>query len=262
MDLSLSGKRAFISGSTKGIGRAIALALQGEGAEVIINGRTQKSVDAALKGFAPGTKGIAADVGTAAGTQDALAQLEKTGAVDILVNNAGIFEPKPFPDIPDEDWMKTFEVNVMSGVRLTRALLPGMIKRNWGRVIFISSESAINVPAEMVHYGMSKMAQLAVSRGAAEYTKGTRVTVNTVMPGPTRSDGVNDFLESVGRQNNLTPAEMEEEFFSMARPSSLLRRFATVEEVADFVAFVASPRAAAINGAALRVDGGVVKSAV
>ncbi len=261
MDLSLDGKIALVTGSTKGIGKAIALALAAEGATVVINGRSQQSVDEALASFPKGSHGVAADVGTGEGAAALVKAVEAIGPVDILVNNAGIFEPKEFPEIPDADWTKLFEVNVMSGVRLSRALLPGMIARNWGRIIFIASESAINIPQEMVHYGVSKTAQLGLSRGIAEYTKGTAVTVNAVLPGPTLSEGVEDFVDSLGAQHGQSRTEFEAEFFKTVRPTSLLQRFATTDEVANFVTFLASPRAAAINGAALRVDGGTVKSA-
>jgi NAD(P)-dependent dehydrogenase (short-subunit alcohol dehydrogenase family) len=264
MDLHLSGNRALVSGSTAGIGLAIATTLAREGANVIVNGRTQKRVDdavASIRAGAPGTtvRGIAADLATQAGTDVLLAALP---AVDILVNNLGIFEPKLFADISDDDWRRFFEVNVLSGVRLSRAYLPGMRERNWGRIVFISSESAINIPAEMIHYGMTKTAQLAVARGLAETTAGTGITVNSVLPGPTRSEGVGTFVADMARGQSKTPAEVEAEFFRSVRPSSLLRRFATTEEVAALVAFVCSPLASATNGAALRVDGGVVRSIV
>jgi NAD(P)-dependent dehydrogenase (short-subunit alcohol dehydrogenase family) len=264
MDLHLQGKRALVTGSTAGIGLAIATGLTREGAMVIVNGRTQKRVDAAMEAISGGrigtmVRGIAADLATQAGT-DAL--LKEFPEVDILVNNLGIFEPKPFGEITDDDWRRFFEVNVLSGVRLSRAYLPGMRQRNWGRIVFISSESGINIPAEMIHYGMTKTAQLALSRGLAETTAGTGVTVNAVLPGPTRSEGVGTFVADMARAGSKTPAEVEEEFFRTVRPSSLLRRFATTEEVAAMVVFVCSPLAAATNGAALRVDGGVVRSVI
>jgi NAD(P)-dependent dehydrogenase (short-subunit alcohol dehydrogenase family) len=264
MDLQLNDKRALVTGSTAGIGLAIATGLAREGAAVVVNGRTKKRADEAaehIRRAVPGAKvtSIAADLAAAEGTQALLRQLP---AVDILVNNVGIFEPKPFGEIPDEDWRRFFEVNVMSGVRLSRAYLPGMIQRNWGRIVFISSESGINIPAEMIHYGVTKTAQLALARGLAETTAGTGVTVNSVLPGPTRSEGVGTFVEDLARAQKKSIAEVEAEFFKSVRPTSLLRRFATTEEVAAMVTFVCSPLAAATNGAALRVDGGVVRSVI
>lgn len=250
MDLHLKGKKVLVTGSAKGIGFKTAETFLKEGAEVWINARSQSSVDKALDALKKtGTvHGIAADVGTEAGIQT----LTKTlPAVDILVNNAGIFRPEPFAEIPRESWIEMFEVNVLSGARLTQFYLPGMIKRNWGRVIFISSESALSIPEEMVHYGMSKTAQLAVARGAAETCRGTRVTVNSVLPGPTMSDGVEVFVKELG----IT----EKDFFQKARPSSIAQRFSTTEEVANLVVFVAGEGASMINGASLRVDGGTAK---
>jgi NAD(P)-dependent dehydrogenase (short-subunit alcohol dehydrogenase family) len=262
MKIDLSGKTALVTGSTVGIGRAIAKGLAQSGAAVIVNGRTQAKVEAtvtALKSEVPGAnfRGVAADVSTAAGC-DGLVQAAPE--VDILVNNAGIFEPKPFVDIPDADWTRFFEVNVMSGVRLSRAYLPGMLKRDWGRIIFISSESGLQIPKEMIHYGVTKTAQLALSRGLAETTSGTGVTVNAVLPGPTRSDGVEDFLVKLAKEAGQSPDEFAKGFVKTLRPSSLLERFATVEEVANMVVYAASKEASATNGAALRVDGGVVRS--
>jgi NAD(P)-dependent dehydrogenase (short-subunit alcohol dehydrogenase family) len=262
MDLKLKDKLAFISGSTSGIGLATAHRLLTEGARVIINGRTDKSVQAALdhlKKSLPRAEvsGIAADFSKAADVERLLATLP---GVDILVNNVGIFEPKPFSDIPDEDWFRFFEVNVMSGIRLARAYFPKMLEKNWGRIIFISSESAVFIPEEMIQYGMTKTAQLAVSRGLAELTKGTGVTVNAVLPGPTRSKGVEGFLEDLSRTNHQPVQEVEQDFFRKMRPTSLLQRFASVEEVADTVAYYASPLASATNGAAIRVEGGLVRS--
>jgi len=259
MDLQLKGKRVLVSGSTAGIGYAIAEALANEGAAVIVNGRTQKRVDEALRKLSGSVVGIAADLGTAAGVEETVARFPD---VDILVNNLGIFEAVPFEKITDDHWMHFFEVNVLSGVRLSRHYLPGMKQRNWGRIIFISSESAIQIPAEMIHYGMTKTAQLAVSRGLAETTAGTAVTVNSVLAGPTASEGVTAFVEAMAAQGKTDPAAVEREFFQSIRPSSLLKRFATSEEVAALVAFVASPVASAINGAALRADGGTVRSII
>lgn len=264
MDLKLSGKTALVSGSTGGIGLEIATILAQEGAAVIVNGRTQERINAAIdhiKQSIPNVKlqGIAADLGTPAGVELLIQQIPK---VDILVNNLGIYSTKAFADISDELWMNILEVNVMSGVRLSRHYLPLMLKQDWGRVIFISSESALNIPAEMIHYGVTKTAQLALSRGLAETTKGSQVTVNTVLPGPTRSEGVEDFIQGLSRDQNISPEQVEKEFFTKMRPSSLLQRFASTTEVAVLVAFVASSLASAINGAALRVEGGIVRSII
>jgi NAD(P)-dependent dehydrogenase (short-subunit alcohol dehydrogenase family) len=263
MDLQLNGKTAFVSGSTAGIGLAIAEALLREGADVIINGRSQKSVDetiANIKKNTPDAKvsGIAADFGEKSQVDQLVETLPD---IDILVNNVGIFEPKPFVEIPDEDWYRLFELNVMSGVRLSRKVLPKLLDKNWGRIIFISSESAVMIPEEMIHYGMTKTAQLAISRGMAEITKGTNVTVNSVLPGPTRSRGVKDFIKALSEQERLDEAEMEKKFFQEFRPTSLLHRFADVDEVANMVAYLVSPLASATNGAAIRVEGGLIRSA-
>jgi NAD(P)-dependent dehydrogenase (short-subunit alcohol dehydrogenase family) len=264
VDLQLRGKRAFVTGSSAGIGFAIAEGLAREGASIIVSGRTQTRVDAAIselrrRGAHATVEGMAADLGTAQGTQQATARFAD---VDILVNNLGIFEPKPFEQITDEDWFRFFEVNIMSGVRLSRHYLPRMKDKGWGRIVFLSSESALQIPAEMIHYGMTKTAQLAISRGLAETTAGTNVTVNSVLPGPTASEGVTDFVNQLATGQKVEPAAVEKEFFRSFRPSSLLRRFATPEEVAALVVFVCSPLSSAINGAALRVDGGVVRSIV
>jgi NAD(P)-dependent dehydrogenase (short-subunit alcohol dehydrogenase family) len=258
MDLQLRDKLAVVSGSTAGIGYAIAEALAKEGARVIVNGRTQAAVTEAVSKIGQGALGFAGDLSDAA---KATELARKYPDVDILVNNLGIFEPKPFEEIPDEDWRRFFDVNVLSGVRLARVFLPGMKRRDWGRIIFISSESAVQIPAEMIHYGMTKTAQLAVSRGLAESLAGTRITVNSVLPGPTQSRGVNDFVAQMAKATNKSFEQIQKEFFEHVRPTSLLKRFITPEEVGSFVAFVASPLAAATNGAALRVDGGVLKSA-
>jgi NAD(P)-dependent dehydrogenase (short-subunit alcohol dehydrogenase family) len=262
MDLGLKGKRALVSGSTAGIGFAAARALAAEGAAVIINGRTQPRVDQAvarLKAEVPGATvaGVALDLGSAQGCGALLRQVPE---VDVLVNNLGIFEPKAFEAIEDADWLRFFEVNVLSGVRLSRQYLPGMRARNWGRVVFVSSESGLQIPAEMIHYGMTKTAQLAVARGLAETLAGTGVTVNSVLPGPTASEGVGDFVARLAQSRGVDAATVEKEFFATARPSSLIRRFATPEEVAAMIAYVCSVQASATTGAALRVDGGVVRS--
>ncbi|SKC72634.1 SDR family NAD(P)-dependent oxidoreductase [Ohtaekwangia koreensis] len=261
MDLQLTDKTAFVSGSTQGIGFAIAQRLLAEGATVIINGRTQPRIDAAvreLKQLVPSGKvsGVAADFSKA---EDVKTLLSKLPDIDILVNNAGIFEPKPFEEITDEDWLRFYEINVLSGVRLSRHFFSKMKAKNWGRIIFISSESAINIPEEMIHYGMTKTAQLSISRGLAELTKGTSVTVNSVLPGPTKSEGVEEFVKQLAASQNISAEEAEKNFFKTARPTSLLQRFASVEEVANLVAYVASPVSSATNGTALRVDGGTAK---
>jgi NAD(P)-dependent dehydrogenase (short-subunit alcohol dehydrogenase family) len=262
MDLQLEGKLALVTGSTAGIGYAIAEVLAREGARVIVNGRTEKAVIDAVAAIAASTggtvAGFAGDLGTAAAAE---ALASRHPDVEILVNNLGIFEPRPFGEISDADWHRFFEVNVVSGARLARLYLPAMRKRDWGRIIFISSESGVQIPAEMIHYGTTKTAQLAVSRGLAESLAGTGVTVNCVLPGPTRSRGVGDFVGALAAAQKKTPGEIEKEFFANARPTSLIKRFATVEEVASLVAYVASPLASATTGAALRVDGGVIKSA-
>jgi NAD(P)-dependent dehydrogenase (short-subunit alcohol dehydrogenase family) len=264
MDLQLAGKRALVTGSTAGIGYAIAEALFREGAHVIVNGRTQARVDAALHSLLKSSssgkvEGLASDLGTSAGAAAATARYPE---LDILVNNLGIFEPKPFEEIRDADWLHFFEVNVLSGVRLSRHYLPGMKQRNWGRILFVSSESGVQIPAEMIHYGMTKTAQLAVSRGLAETTAGTNVTVNTILPGPTASEGVVDFVKNLAGQTKQPPADFEKEFFRSVRPSSLLKRMEKPEEIAAMAAFLCSPLASATNGAAVRVDGGVVRSIV
>jgi NAD(P)-dependent dehydrogenase (short-subunit alcohol dehydrogenase family) len=261
MDLKLRGKRALVTGSTQGIGFAIAEGLAREGADVVVNGRTNTKVEAAIETIAGKTKasvtGIAADVGTAKGVAKLL---EEVGPVDILINNAGIFEPKPFLEIDDAEWFRYFEVNVMSGVRLSRALLPHMLEQQWGRIVFISSESGIQTPPEMVHYGMTKTAQLAISRGIAETIPGSGVTVNAVLPGPTRSEGAILFLEQIAQERGMDVKKIEAEVLKNLRPSSLLKRMATSEEVANLVVYLCGEPASATTGAALRVDGGVVRA--
>ena len=262
MNLGLQGKTAVVSGSTAGIGFAIAAALAAESAQVVVNGRTQARVSAAIEKIqeripTADIRGVAADLGTSAGVERFLQQVP---AADVLVNNLGIFEAKPFTEISDADWMRFFEVNVLSGVRLARAYLPRMLKNKWGRIIFISSESAQHIPAEMIHYGMTKTAQVAIARGLAESIAGTGVTVNSILAGPTASEGAGKFVESMAKQQNVSTGEIERQFFASMRPSSLLKRFETPDEVAAVVAFVASDKSIAINGAAVRAEGGVVRS--
>jgi NAD(P)-dependent dehydrogenase (short-subunit alcohol dehydrogenase family) len=262
MNLGLQGKLAVVTGSTAGIGLAIAKTLAAEGARVVINGRTKERVDSAVEKLRLGNRGaefsgVAADLGTVSG----LGALSKEFPVaDVLVNNLGIFEVKPFLEISDSDWQRFFEVNVLSGVRLSRHYLPGMLKKNWGRIIFISSESAQQIPVEMIHYGMTKTAQVSVARGIAQSVAGTGVTVNSVLAGPTDSEGVGNFLQQMALQQGKNRDQIEAQFFSTARPTSLLKRFETPEEIAAVVAFVASTQAAVINGAAVRAEGGVVQS--
>lgn len=262
MDLQLRNKTAFISGSTAGIGFAIAQSLLQEGAKVIINGRSEEGVATAVKELQQLVKdadvsGLAADFSKA---EEVSALIEQLPDIDILVNNAGIFEPRPFEEIPDEDWFRFFEVNVMSGIRLSRSIFPKMLAKNWGRIIFISSESAVFIPDEMIHYGMTKTAQLAVSRGLAELSKGTGITVNAILPGPTKSKGVGTFIEDLAKAGNISTDEVEADFFKNLRPTSLLQRFASVEEIANIVTYYASPLASATNGAAIRAEGGLVRS--
>jgi NAD(P)-dependent dehydrogenase (short-subunit alcohol dehydrogenase family) len=264
MDLQLKGKRALVTGSTAGIGFAAARLLAAEGARVTINGRQQKRVESAVRSIletigGADVDGVAADLATAQGCAQVIAQIPD---LDVLVNNVGIFEPKAFEEISDQDWMRFFETNVMSGVRLSRHYLPRMRARNWGRVVFVSSESAVQIPVEMIHYGMTKTAQLAIARGLAETTVGSGVTVNSVLPGPTASEGVSTFVTQMAQTRGVDFKAMEREFFHTARPSSLLQRFTTPEEVAAMIVYVCSAAASATNGAALRVDGGVVRSIV
>jgi len=261
MDLGLTGKRALVTGSTAGIGFATAQALAREGAHVIVNGRTQRRVDEALSRLrsAGGVRveGIASDVSGAVGCERVIAAFPE---LDILVNNMGIFEPKPFEEITDADWLRFFESNVMSGVRLSRHYVRGMRGRNWGRIVFVSSESGLQIPVEMIHYGVTKTAQIAVARGLAESLAGTNVTVNSVLPGPTASEGVGGFVAQLAASSGRSAEQVQKEFFERARPSSLLRRFAEPTEVAALITYVCSARASATTGAALRADGGVVRA--
>ncbi|NIA72093.1 SDR family oxidoreductase [Pelagibius litoralis] len=262
MIISLKGRRALVTGSTAGIGFATATALAQAGANVVLNGRSMAAVDAAAKRLAAAIPdaeiaGVAADLGTA----DGAAKLaDEVGELEILVNNVGIAEPKPFFETSDTDWEKHFAVNVMSGMRLFRALLPGMMRRGWGRIIFVSSESALHIPTEMIHYGMTKTAQLAISRGLAEVAAGSGVTVNAVLPGPTRSEGLLGFIESMATAANEDPTKLEQALIENHRPTSLIGRLADVEEVANMIVYLVSPQASATTGAALRVDGGIVRA--
>lgn len=264
MQIQLTNRRAIVTGSTAGIGLAIAQGLATTGAHVVVTGRTQAHVDEALAAIRKqvpnaSVSGVAGDLGTREGAEQLIRQEPDT---DILVNNLGIFEPKAFFDIPDDDWQRFFEVNVMSGVRLSRHYAQGMAKRGWGRIQFISSESGVQIPAEMVHYGTTKTAQLAVSRGLAETLAGTGVTVNAVLPGPTRSEGVGDFFGKIASEQGVSQDAVERDFIATHRPSSLIKRLATVEEVANLCVYLASEQASATTGAAVRVDGGVVRSIV
>lgn len=254
MDLEIAGKSALVTGSTAGIGLAIARRLTAEGVNVVISGRAQANLDTAAAAIGGSVRAVLADPATEEGAQALIAAVPE---VDILVNNLGIYESKSFGAITDEDWRRFFEVNVLSGARLARHYLPGMLARDWGRIIFISSDSALVIPPDMIHYGMTKTAQLAISRGLAATTKGTRVTVNSVLPGTTRSAGITDFMRSVASDPNLPVDAMEREYFAKERPTSLIQRMIEPEEVASLVAYVASPLSAATNGAALRVDGGI-----
>ena len=264
MDLQLKDKKALVTGSTAGIGYAIALQLAKEGAEVIINGRTKERVDKAVKQIKAesgndNVSGITADFTNAESIKNLISELPQ---VDVLVNNVAIFEPKAFADITDEDWLRFYEVNVLSGIRMARAYFPQMLTKGWGRIIFISSESAIQIPEEMIHYGMTKTAQLAVARGLAELTKGTAVTVNSVLPGPTLSEGVGGFIENLAKDQNKTTEQVEADFFKTVRPTSIIQRFLSTDEVANMVTYLASPLASATNGAAIRAEGGLLKGAV
>ena len=259
MDLGLKGKRALVTGSTAGIGFAIAKLLAREGAFVYVNGRTEARVNKAVGEIEGKVDGIAADLGTEEGAAKLFSRIDR---LDILVNNLGIFETRPFLEIDDADWRRFFEVNVLSGVRLTRHYLPHMLEKKWGRVLFISSESALQIPAEMVHYGMTKTAQVAIARGIAESFPASGVTVNSVLVGPTESEGVETFVENFARQERKTKEEFTREFFQTARPSSLLKRFETPDEVAAMVVYLCGEPAAATTGSAIRVDGGVIRAIV
>src|SRR5438132_8893338 len=264
MNLQLDGKKTLVTGSTAGIGFAIARALARDGASVVITGRTQQRVDNATEDIRKEIRdakisGIAVDLATPDGISKCI---QVAPAVDVLVNNLGVYEPKPFEQITDGDWREIIETNFMSGVRPSRYYLPRMKAANWGRIIFISSESAINIPVEMIHYGVTKTMQLALGRGLAETTAGTGVTVNSVLAGPTRSEGVERFVDEIAQSRGIEQSVIEKEFFATIRPSSLLKRFASPDEVASLVTFIASPLSSAVNGAALRVDGGVIRSIV
>lgn len=262
MELQLQNRRSLVTGSTAGIGFAIAEALAREGAAVIINGRSQQSVDDAIGKLRPKVSGRLTGFAGDLASEDVAETLAREHPdVDILVNSLGIFEPVPFEQITDADWRRFFDVNVLGGVRLSRLYLPGMKQRNWGRIIFISSESGVQIPPEMIHYGMTKSAQIAIARGLAESLAGTRITVNSILPGPTRSRGVVDFVGRIAREKGKTFDEFEAEFIEEMRPTSLIKRFATPDEVASLVAYIASPLSSATTGAALRVDGGVIRSA-
>ncbi len=262
MDLQLKGKLALVSGSTAGIGYAIAETLAAEGARVIVNGRKQEGVDAAVAAIRKATNGdVLGYAGDLADAGAAEALVRQHAGIEILVNNLGIFEPKAFEDIPDADWRRFFDVNVLSGARLARLVLPAMRKANWGRILFISSESGVHIPAEMIHYGMTKSAQISIARGIAEACVGTGITVNSVLPGPTRSRGVGDFVDALAKELGKSGEEFEKDFFASVRPTSLIKRFASTQEVASIVAYLASPLASATTGAAVRVDGGAIKSA-
>ena len=257
MNFNIAGRRALVTGSTSGIGKVVARLLAAEGCTVFVNGRSSDSVDRALRDLEGDCQAAVGDVSSAAGVAQIL---EQVGEIDILVNNAGIFEPKPFEEIPDEDWEKTLEVNLMSGVRLSRALIGGMRDRGWGRVIFISSESGVNIPSEMIHYGVSKTAQLGLARGLANHLQGTGVTVNSVLPGPTWTEGVATFVEQIAVSQGRGVEEMKPTFVAELRPSSLIGRFAEPEEIASVVLFLCSSQAGAVTGASYRVDGGIINT--
>lgn len=260
MDFKLTGKTALVTGSASGIGFSIAQFLAQEGAKVYVNGRTAKTVETAISKM----KEVRGEVLPAPFNLELQKEsnqlIAKIPHVDILINNLGIYEVKPFEEITDEDWLRIFSINVLSGIRLSRYYFPKMKQQNYGRIIFISSESAVNAPAEMVHYGMTKTAQLSVARGLAEMSAGSNVTVNSVLPGPTYTGGVEEFIAQIAEEKQITPKQVEQDFFTTVRPSSLIKRFIKADEVGSLVAFLCSGLAAAINGAALRVDGGVTRS--
>ena len=264
MDLQLKNKVALVSGSTAGIGFAIAKQLAAEGARVVVNGRTSQRVDAAVKQIIEetGNTGVTGVVADFAKPEEITSLITQVSEVDILINNVAVFEPKAFADITDEDWLKFYEINVLSGIRLSRAYFDKMLKKNWGRIIFISSESAIQIPEEMIHYGMTKTAQLAIARGLAELTKGTNVTVNSVLPGPTLSEGVGGFIDNLAKDQQKTKEQVEDDFFKTMRPTSIIQRFLSTDEVANMVVYLSSPLASATNGAAIRAEGGLLKGAV
>jgi len=264
MDLQLKNKTALVTGSTAGIGYAIAKQLAAEGAKVIVNGRTAQRVDAAIEQIKKdtGNNEVTGAIADFAKPEQIEALVKQVPEVDILINNVAIFEPKEFKDITDADWLRFYEINVLSGVRLSRAYFDGMLQRNWGRIIFISSESAVQIPSEMIHYGMTKTAQLAISRGLAELTRGTNVTVNAVLPGPTLSEGVGGFVEQLAKDQNKTEDEVKKEFFQTMRPTSIIQRFLSVDEIASTVTYLSSPLASATNGAAIRAEGGLLKTAI
>ena len=262
MIIDLTGKHAVVTGSTAGIGFAIAKGLAASGAAVVLNGRTEARTKAAVEALRKElpkaqVEGVAADLATAKGAEEFVRRVPQT---DILVNNLGIFEPKNFEDITDQDWSRFFETNVMSGIRMARAYIPGMKKKDWGRIVFISSESGVNIPLEMIHYGTTKTAQLAISRGLAESLAGTGITVNAVLPGPTRSEGVVDFFGKMAKEQGVSQAQMEKDFVAQHRPSSIIRRLASVDEIANMVVYACSKEASATTGAALRVEGGLLRN--
>lgn len=260
MKIDLTGKTALVTGSTVGIGYAIAKGLAAAGATVILNGRKQDAVDAALqklRGEVAGAKlrGVAADIASADGAARLIAA---EPAVDILINNVGIFGPQDFFDTPDEVWSRYFDVNVLTGVRMARAYAPGMVEKAWGRIVFLASESGLNIPVEMIHYGVTKTANIATARGLAKRLAGTGVTVNSVLPGPTLSEGVEAMLADEVQKTGKPAKEIADQFVRTHRPTSIIQRVATVEEVANMVVYVSSQQASATTGAALRVDGGTV----
>jgi NAD(P)-dependent dehydrogenase (short-subunit alcohol dehydrogenase family) len=262
MNLELDQKLALVTGSTAGIGLAIASGLAAEGARVIVNGRTSARVNEAIASIRrqhpeAALEPLVADLSKPEDADRTLAQFPR---VDILVNNLGVYGPKPFEELTDADWLSIIETNFLSGVRLSRHYLPAMKAANWGRILFLSSESGVNIPTEMIHYGVTKTMQIALARGLAETTAGTGVTVNSVLAGPTRSEGVEQFIREMAEKQGKTATQIEEEFFQSVRPSSLLQRFATIEEVANTVVYLASPLAAATNGAAVRAEGGLLRS--